>query len=319
MSDFALEVTNLVKKYGDKRAVDNLSFHVKKGEIFGLLGPNGAGKTTTLECIEGLRKQTSGDISVVGIKVQAPGKEFYKTIGVQLQSSGIPEMMTCKEAVHFFGRYHGVQPNEELLLRLGLKEKLNAPYHTLSVGQQRKLSLVIAAVHEPQILFLDEPTSGLDVQSRIEMHAIIREFKELGRTVILATHDMAEAESLCDTIGIIIQGSLAILGTPKEVTSAGDKRTKITLSSAKGTLISLAEREACNKNQVENEHTIKHVILTGIKDGYSYYTTENPGPAVLSMLTLLQEAEDELIDLRLERPTLEERFIEITRSKEARA
>jgi ABC-2 type transport system ATP-binding protein len=228
-------------------------------------------------------------------------------------------MMTCKEAVHFFGRYHGVKPNEELHFRLGLKEKLNAPYHTLSFGQQRRLSLVIAAVHEPQILFLDEPTAGLDVQSRIEMHVIIREFKEQGRTVILATHDMAEAESLCDTIGIIIQGSLAILGTPKEVTSAGDKRTKITLSSAKGTLISLAEREARNKGQVENEHTIKHAILTGIKDGYSYYTTENPGPAVLSMLTLLQEAEDELIDLRLERPTLKERFIEITCCQEARA
>jgi ABC-2 type transport system ATP-binding protein len=315
MSDFALKVTNLVKVYGEKRAVDNLSFHVQKGEIFGLLGPNGAGKTTTLECIEGLGKPTSGDISVFGFNSQLPGKEFYKTIGVQLQSSGIPEMMTCKEAVQFFGRYHGVKPNEELLFRLGLKEKLNAPYHTLSFGQKRRLSLVIAAVHEPQILFLDEPTAGLDVQSRIELHAMIREFKAKGRTVVLATHDMAEAESLCDTIGIIIQGSLAILGTPKEVTSAGDKRTKISLSSAKGTLIALSEQEEV---QGENQQIIKHAILTGIKDGYSYYTTENPGAAVLSLLTLLQEADDELIDLRVERPSLEERFIEIIRAKEDR-
>jgi ABC-2 type transport system ATP-binding protein len=317
MDDFALEVTNLVKEYGEKRAVNDLSFHVKKGEIFGLLGPNGAGKTTTLECIEGLRKPTSGNILVAGIKSQSHSGEFYKTIGVQLQSSGIPEMMTCKEAVNFFGRYHGVKPTDELLIRLGLKEKLNAPYHTLSIGQQRRLSLVIAAVHEPQILFLDEPTSGLDVQSRIELHAMIREFKNQGRTVILATHDMAEAETLCDTIGIIVQGSLAMLGTPEEVTSAGDKRTKITLSSAKGTLVSLAEREALNKGSGETKLTINHAILTGIKDGYCHYITENPGPAVLAMLNLLQEAEDELVDLRVERPSLEERFIEIVRSKEA--
>jgi len=316
MNDFALEVTNLVKGYGEKRAVDDLSFHVRKGTIFGLLGPNGAGKTTTLECIEGLRKQTSGSICVAGINPQSHSGELYKTIGVQLQSSGIPEMMTCREAVNFFGRYHGVKPTDELLIRLGLREKLNAPYHTLSVGQQRRLSLVIAAVHEPQILFLDEPTAGLDVQSRIELHAMIREFKDRGRTVILATHDMAEAETLCDTIGIIVQGSLAMLGTPEEVTSAGDKRTTITLSSAKGTLISLAEMEASNPVPGETPHTINNAILTGIKDGYSYYTTDNPGPAVLSMLTLLQEAEDELVDLRVERPSLEERFIEITRAKE---
>ncbi|AEV28130.1 ABC-type multidrug transport system, ATPase component [Sphaerochaeta pleomorpha str. Grapes] len=310
MSDFALEVTNLVKEYGEKRAVKDLSFQVKKGEIFGLLGPNGAGKTTTLECIEGLRKQTSGDISVAGINPQSHSGEFYNTIGVQLQSSGIPEMMTCREAIAFFGRYHGVIPTDKLLIRLGLKEKLNAPYHTLSAGQQRRLSLAIAVVHEPQILFLDEPTAGLDVQSRIALHAMIQEYKGQGRTVILATHDMAEAETLCDTIGIIVQGSLAMVGTPKEVTAAGDKRTTITLSSAKGTLIALAKSEDGSK-------VIQHAILTGIKDGYCYYTTDNPGPAVLSMLTLLQEAEDELIDLRVERPTLEERFIEITSSKEA--
>ncbi len=318
MSDFALEVTNLVKEYGEIRAVDNLSFHVKKGEIFGLLGPNGAGKTTTLECIEGLRKQTSGMIFVAGTNPQNHSGELYKTIGVQLQSSGIPEMMTCREAVNFFGRYHGIKPTDALLIRLGLKEKLNAPYHTLSIGQQRRLSLAIAAVHEPQILFLDEPTAGLDVQSRIELHAMIREFKALGKTVIMATHDMAEAEALCDTIGIIVQGTLAMTGTPEEVTSAGDKRTTITLSSAKGTLISLAEKEVLNKEPDKAIHTIKQAILTGIKEGYCYYTTENPGPAVLSMLTLLQEAEDELLDLRVERPSLEERFIEITRSKEER-
>ena len=126
----------------------------------------------------------------------------------------------------------------------------------------------------------------------------------------MATHDMAEAENLCDTIGIIVRGSLAMVGTPKEVTAAGDKRTTITLSSAKGTLIALGKNEDSNK-------VIQHARLTGIKDGYCYYTTENPGPAVLSLLSLLQEAGDELIDLRVERPSLEERFIEITRSKEA--
>lgn len=316
MHDVALEVSHLVKVYGDKRAVNDFSFHVKKGEIFGLLGPNGAGKTTTLECIEGLRKQTSGTVSVMGIDPQSHSEAFYNTIGVQLQSSGIPEMMTCREAIAFFGRYHGVKPTDALLLRLGLKEKLNAPYHTLSAGQQRRLSLAIAVVHEPKILFLDEPTAGLDVQSRIELHAMIQEYKAKGCTILLATHDMAEAETLCDTIGIIVRGSLAMSGTPEEVTAAGDKRTTITVSSAKGTLVTLAEREEQDKMQGATQSTGIPAILTGIKDGYCHYSTENPGAAVLSMLTLLQEAEDELLDLRVERPSLEERFIEIIRAKE---
>lgn len=319
MSDFALEITNLVKDYGAKRAVDNLSFTVKKGEIFGLLGPNGAGKTTTLECIEGLRKQNSGTVSVAGIVPGSHNRELYNTIGVQLQSSGIPEMMTCREAVQFFGRYHGVTPNTDLLIRLGLKEKLSAPYHSLSVGQQRRLSLVIAAVHEPDILFLDEPTAGLDVQSRIELHAIIREFRAQGKTVILATHDMAEAETLCDSIAILVNGRLAMIGTPEEVTSAGDKRTKISILTEKGTLITLAERQLNTHSSSESGEMIAHATLTGVKDGYCYFSTENPGPAVLSMLTILETAQDELLDLRVERPSLEERFIEITGLEEKRA
>lgn len=300
----ALSVQHLRKTFGKTRAVEDLSFTVETGEIFGILGPNGAGKTTTLECIEGLKSPDSGQITVAGLDPQRHGQRLYDSIGVQLQSSGIPEGMSPREALQFFGRVHGIKPKEDILHRLGLSEKLRSPYRSLSIGQKRRLSLALALVHEPELLFLDEPTAGLDVSSRIELHRMIGEYRDSGRTVIMATHDMAEAQQLCDRIAIIISGRLAVLGTPQEVTSAGDRRTRISIRTEKSTLC-------------DSTIPIKKAILEEHRDQYSYYITEDPATSLTELLGILSTGEDSIIDLRVERPTLEQRFMEITEKQEA--
>ena len=302
----ALEVRSLVKEYGKHRAVDNLSFSVAKGTIFGLLGPNGAGKTTTLECIEGLRDRTSGEISVLGIDPATHNGALYRAIGVQLQTSGIPGMMTPRDAMRFFGRYHGIIPDMALLDRFGLGGRKDVPYASLSVGQKRRLSLAVASAHSPDVLFLDEPTAGLDVESRLELHALIREMRDAGRTVVMATHDMAEAENLCDELAIIIGGKLAVIGTPSQVTAAGDKRTTITVSTENGSVIQVKPR-------------LPGSSLVSVKDGYVQYQTHDPGSSVVKLLAFIEEQQDVLVDLRVERPSLEQRFMEITKNKETAA
>ncbi len=295
--ELALKVQGLEKRYGTTLAVDGLSFQVRKGEIFGLLGPNGAGKTTTLECIEGLRKPDGGTISVLGVQ---PGssKKLWDAIGVQLQSSALPDTMTPREALAFFSHYHGLTPDYRILDRMGLSKKLNNQCAHLSTGQKRRLALALCVAHNPELIFLDEPTAGLDVESRIELHAIMRELRDGGKTIILATHDMAEAQKLCDTIGIVIAGKLAVLGTPSQVTASGDQRTRIAISSEENTV-------------GRHKPTFAQADFVREQDGYAYYQTDAPGAAVTSLLIFLSEHGDALVDLRVERPSLEERFMEI--------
>ena len=300
MSHNAIEVRDLTKQYGDIRAVDSLSFDVPAGTIFGLLGPNGAGKTTTLECIEGLRKPDGGSIRVLGIDTAKHPRKLWDAIGVQLQTSGLPDTMTGREALAFFSRYHRRTPDYSILDRFGLKAKAQQQYGTLSVGQKRRLALAIAVSHEPQIVILDEPTAGLDVESRMELHEMMRELKAAGTTIVLATHDMAEAEKLCDRIAIIIQGKLGVVGTPSQITAAGDQRTRIQVASANGTFLNGAPE-------------LPGAVLTGVADGYARYSSESPSKPLSALIRLLEEHDDELVDLRVERPSLEERFMEITR------
>lgn len=301
-SSLALKLDELVKVYGDNRAVDNLSFSVEQGIIFGLLGPNGAGKTTTLECIEGLRQRDGGKISLLGIDPASHDGSLSRAVGVQLQTSGIPGIMTPREAMQFFCRYHKVKPDLTLLNRLGLEAKKDVSYESLSVGQKRRLSLAVAAAHGPQVLILDEPTAGLDVESRAELHNLIREMKAEGKTVILATHDMAEAEKLCDKIAIIIGGKLAVMGTPSQITAAGDKRTKISVCTA-------------YQSVVKQKPALQGAEPDEFKGEYACYISNDPAESVMSLLRFIEKEGDELIDLRVERPSLEQRFIEITKKK----
>jgi ABC-2 type transport system ATP-binding protein len=294
-----IDVQNFGKTYGDFVAVDEISFGVRQGEIFGLLGPNGAGKTTTLECLEGLRQPDSGTLTVAGIDPTREPHKLNQLIGVQLQASGMPEAMTPNEAMRFFCAYHQMPPRFDLLDRFGLDTKRRTQFHDLSTGQQRRLSLALAIAHEPQVLFLDEPTAGLDVASRAELHDMMRELQVNGTTIILATHDMAEAEQMADRVAILLNGRLAATGTPMELTAAGAGLTKVSIHTRSNILQS-------------NHHTFPAVIQRMQKENYTIYFSQNIAQTVPALIEYVQTKEDELIDLRVERPSLEDRFLELT-------
>jgi len=301
MGNSVIEVRDFSKNYGDFVAVDDISFDVRRGEIFGLLGPNGAGKTSTLESLEGLRSPSSGSLRVVGIDPTREPQKLRNVIGVQLQTSGLPESITVDEVMHLFCAYHGVEPRYDLLDRLGLAEKRNAQYHQLSTGQQRRLSLALALAHNPSVLFLDEPTAGLDVATRVELHDIMREQQEAGTTIILATHDMAEAEEMADRIAILLNGKIAATGTPIEITAEGGGLTKISVRTQRSSLSDPGISFPAVSQRIS-------------KDEYSIYFSTDIGPTLGAIIAFIETKEDTLIDLRVERPSLEDRFLEITSS-----
>lgn len=294
-----IEVQNFRKQYGDFVAVDDISFAVARGEIFGLLGPNGAGKTSTLETLEGLRPPSGGALRVAGVDPTREPHKLRHVIGVQLQAGGMPESITPDEAMKFFCAYHGVAPRYDLLERLGLAAKRKTQFHELSVGQQRRLALALAVAHKPEVLFLDEPTAGLDVASRAELHALMRELQAEGTTSILATHDMAEAEEMSDRVAILLHGRIVATGTPLEITATGAGLTKVSVNTQQATLLS-------------NGHAFPAVNQTAVKEQYAIYFSTDIGRTVSALINYVQEQGDTLIDLRVERPSLEDRFLELT-------
>jgi ABC-2 type transport system ATP-binding protein len=302
MSEPVINVLSLTKSYGKFLAVDNISFEVQPGEIFGLLGPNGAGKTTTLECLEGLRLPDKGDIRIMGIDPVRNVRRLHNTIGVQLQTSGLPASMTVGEAMRFFSAYHGVTPRYDLLDRLGLKEKVAAQYHALSTGLQRRLALALALAHQPPIVIMDEPTAGLDVPSRVELHELMNELRSTGITILMATHDMAEAEKMADRVAILLRGKIVVTGTPRELTAAGSALTKVTVSTSK-------------KSLLVPELTLPGMQRQLVQDEYLICFSSDVGRTLKAILAHIEEHDDTIIDLRVERPSLEERFLEITTEK----
>jgi ABC-2 type transport system ATP-binding protein len=305
MDRSVVEARDFRKIYGDFVAVDDITFDVQQGEIFGLLGPNGAGKTSTLESLEGLRAPDGGTLRVAGVDPTREPRKLRSLIGVQLQSAGLPESITPDEAMRFFCAYHAVAPRIDLLERLGLEEKRKAQFHELSTGQQRRLSLALAVAHNPPVLFLDEPTAGLDVASRVELHNLMRELQGTGTTIILATHDMAEAEELSDRVAILLRGKLLTIGTPMEITATGAGLTKVSVRTGESSLS-------------EPGLTFPAVSQQGAKDEYSIYYSTDIGPTVSAIIAHVEAWEDTLIDLRVERPSLEDRFLEITSTESTR-
>ena len=299
MEDSVIEAKGFRKTYGDFVAVDGISFDVQQGEIFGLLGPNGAGKTSTLESLEGLRAPDGGTLRVAGVDPTREPHKLRNLIGVQLQSAGLPESITPDEAIKFFCAYHSVAPRFDLLERLGVSEKRKAQFHELSTGQQRRLALALAVAHNPPVLFLDEPTAGLDVASRVELHDMMRELQATGTTIILATHDMAEAEEMSDRVGILLKGRLVTVGTPMEITATGAGLTKVSVRTGQSSLSDPAL-------------TFPAVSQQASKDEYSIYYSTDIGPTVSAIIAHIEAENDTLIDLRVERPSLEDRFLEIT-------
>ena len=305
MNEVVVEVTDFRKTYGDLVAVDDITFEVHRGEIFGLLGPNGAGKTTTLECLEGLRTPDGGWLRVADIDPTRQVRQLRNLMGVQLQTSALPANIRVAEVMNLFCAYHNVPPRYDLLERLDLTEKRSAQYHELSGGQQRRLALALAVAHDPRVLFLDEPTAGLDVASRVALHDLMRELQAAGTTIILATHDMAEAEEMADRIAILLRGKIAATGTPLEITASGAGLSKVTVRT----------RGAClTKPGV----TFPAVDQTLFNDEYAVYYSTDVGPTVSAIIAYIEAENDTLIDLRIERPSLEDRFLEITKTGGAR-
>jgi ABC-2 type transport system ATP-binding protein len=217
----AISVRGLRKSYGPLVAVDGIDFDIEEGEVFGLLGPNGAGKTTTVEILEGYRKRDAGEVSVLGNDPERPGPEFRQRIGVVLQQAQLWQNVTVREAHSIFaGYYERPRDVDEVVELVGLTEKRDASVKTLSGGQKRRLDLGIALVGDPDLVFLDEPTTGFDPAARRAAWEMIRSLRSLGKTVLLTTHYLDEAEQLADRVAVLRAGQIVRVGTPRDLTSA---------------------------------------------------------------------------------------------------
>jgi len=214
----AIEVEGLRKSYGGREVLHDLSFTVETGEVFALLGPNGAGKTTTVEILEGYRHRDSGDVRVLGHDPERPGSDFRARIGIVLQSSAVYHLLTVREMLDLFaGYYPAPRPVDEVVELVGLGEKRDARVRTLSGGQLRRLDLALALVGDPELLFLDEPTTGFDPGARRQAWETVRELRTLGKSIVLTTHYMEEAQRLADRVAILRDGRIVSTGSPREL------------------------------------------------------------------------------------------------------
>ena len=217
MSESPVIVKNLLKKYGEYIAVNEISFEIKKGQVFSLLGPNGAGKTTTVEILEGLRKRDGGEVSVLGLDPEN-SREIYKKIGILPQDFTFVNNSTPKEAIEFYCKLFNRKLNPyELLDTVELRDRANVPFSKLSGGQKQKLGLALSLINDPEVLFLDEPTAGLDPKSRRNIWRIIENLKKEDRSILLTSHYLEEAELLADNVAIMNKGKIVDTGSPKEL------------------------------------------------------------------------------------------------------
>jgi ABC-2 type transport system ATP-binding protein len=219
--DVILDVRDLTVTYGTRKAVDNVSLHINRGEIFGLLGPNGAGKTSTLSAIEGLLKPTSGTVQVDGIDVQRHPMQAKSKMGVQLQATSFQPQLSNKQIIHLYAGLYGISMSEQQIAdgldTIGLGQDAHKLFKQLSGGQQQRLSLFIAIIHDPVLLLLDEPTSGLDPQSRRQLWARIEHLRDEGGSILLTTHSMEEAQAVCDRVAIIDHGNVLATDAPDQL------------------------------------------------------------------------------------------------------
>jgi ABC-2 type transport system ATP-binding protein len=297
MNGTAIEVRGLTKSYGDVHAVRGINFDVRTGEVLGLLGPNGAGKTTTVEILEGIRERTSGDVRVLGLDPAENATELKEQIGVCLQATNLPDKMRVIEALELFGAFYRKQADPALLLkRLQLDEKRNAYYSTLSGGQKQRVAVALALINDPQLVFFDEPSTGLDPQVRLEIHKLIEELKRDGRTIILTTHYIEEAERLCDRVAIIDEGRIIAEGTPREIQArtVGASRIEIRLEQP------LPPGDAPPDTQLSADR----LSLTA--------TSHGAAKAIVDLVKWIDQRGLELADIQLRKPTLEDVFIELT-------
>ena len=302
-SKSALRVRQLRKAYKDVVAVDGLDLEVQAGECFGLLGPNGAGKTTTVEICEGLTPPDSGEVEVLGRRWSSDAAQLRQRLGIQLQDTQLSEKLTVYETVRLFRSFfrQGAEASE-VIARVQLEEKQNARVGDLSGGQKQRLALACALVGDPDFLFLDEPTTGLDPQARRQLWELIEEFKESGRTILLTTHYMDEAERLCDRVAIMDHGKKIALGTPRELiaSTCAEQMVEFTAGSVSHALDVPALRRIEGVREVRTENGAVLLQVTELHTSV---------PALLAELTRQNVP---LTELRTHSATLEDVFVTLT-------
>ncbi len=279
--DRAIEVRDLHKAYGPVEAVRGISFGVDRGEVYGLLGPNGAGKTTTVEILEGYRERTGGTVSVLGFDPEERPRALRERVGIVLQQTGIYRHIAVREAlVHFAAMYPRPRDPDELIALVGLEGKEDARAKTLSGGQLRRLDLALALVGDPELVFLDEPTTGFDPAARRTAWETVRSLRALGKTVLLTTHYLEEAQALADRVAIVKGGRIVVEGAPRDLGVGASTRVRVTYRNALG-------------EQVE-------------------HITDDPTRLLHELTAEAIERGEALDDLAVNRPTLEEVYLELT-------
>jgi ABC-2 type transport system ATP-binding protein len=292
-----IEVQNLRKTYGRTVAVDDISFEVAKGEIFGLLGPNGAGKTTTVECLQGLRHPDSGNVRVLGLDPRLEAQTLRRRIGSQLQESALPDRIKVWEALDLFASVTSNALDWPVLLeQWGLAEKRKASFSSLSGGQRQRLFIALALVNNPELVFLDEMTTGLDPAARRVAWDLIRAIRDRGTTVVLVTHFMDEAENLCDRVAIVDRGKIVASDTPQGLITRHASEVRVIFTSEKTDLPWLEK--------------ISGVIRVARKG--PRVEVEGSGPVLALVAAALVEHGIVPSDLRVEQPTLEDVFLKLT-------
>jgi ABC-2 type transport system ATP-binding protein len=299
-TDTVLTIEGLAKRYGQLAAVDGISFDVRRGETFGMLGPNGAGKTTTLEMIEGLREPDAGRISFMGVDALNFRSTMKERIGVQLQSQSLWPELTVEETLRVFQSLFRTRVSvQSLLERFSLVDKRNARVKGLSGGQRQRLSIATALVNDPEMVFLDEPTTGLDPQARHSFWDLIRDMQREGKTVIVTTHYMEEAEALCDRVAIMDRGRIIALDTPRQLIRS---------------LASDSTVECAFAAPVERERLL---ALPGVRDvrdedGSHLLFTNDVSSTLTSLMRLADGAGQRVQSLHVRTATLEDVFISLT-------
>ena len=293
-----IEVRNLHKAYDGVTAVDDVSFNVDEGEIFGIIGPNGSGKTTTIESVIGLRKPDGGSVSVLGLDPQTEARKLGNRIGTQLQEAALPERMKVWEALDLYASfYEKTVPWEPLVEQWGLAEKRNTQFGGLSGGQKQRLFISLALLNDPQIVFLDELTSGLDPQARRSTWDLIRAVREQGKTVVLITHFMDEVEALADRVAVIDHGRVIALDTPDDLIASLNRETKVLFSVPNG--FQAARLENVSGVSAVNQYD-RQITVSG------------NGPLLANVAAALAQHNIAPADLRVQQANLEDVFLALT-------
>jgi ABC-2 type transport system ATP-binding protein len=295
-----IEIKNLTKRFKDLVAVDNIDMEISRGECFGMLGPNGAGKTTTMEIVEGIRAADSGSVRVLGLNIKRLPSKVKAQIGVQLQTTALYPRLTVKEVLNLFGSFFPRRVSADRLIKLaGLEDSRNKRCINLSGGQQQRLSVALALVNNPRILFLDEPTTGLDPQSRRNIWGIIEHVQKKGRTIFLTTHYMEEAERLCDRVAIIDYGKIIATDRPDRLVAQHFQEEAI-------------EFEMNQQVDIEGLRGVAGVTNVIVENGK---VTAYSGAVTQTVSALMDYAKSkgiELTNLYVRRATLEDVFIKLT-------